>query len=44
MLPDLDVGVNGGGATSFGALTRAESGGVFEELHRKDKIVDGALF
>ena len=44
MLPKLDVGVNGGGATSFGASMRAESGRIFEELHKKEETFDDALF
>ena len=44
MLSELDVGVNDGGATSFGASTQAVRGGIFEELHKKDEIFYEALF
>ena len=38
------MGVNGGGTTWFGASMQAESRGIFEELNKKDKIFDDALF
>ena len=44
MLPASDVGVNNGGATSFGVSTRAVRGGIFEELHKNDEIFYEALF